>query len=109
MTYGRVRFAKQAFARYGAKWGCGIGHFGMSYAIPTKDLQITTMSLASIRSHVDVFKDYARLHASKPQPRVFFITPIGTGLAGYSHEQIAPMFQNCPSNCELPAEWKGLL
>lgn len=101
--------AKEAFQRYGAKWGAGIGHFGQSYAIPTKDFQLAVMSLTSIRSHVDVFKDYARLHAAKPQPKQFFITAIGTGLAGYSHTEIAPMFANCPPNCQLPDEWRGLL
>lgn len=77
----------------------------MSYAIPTKDFQIQTMSLPSIASHVDDFIWYA-LRMSNFH---FFVTPIGTGLAGYSHAQIAPMFRHAPSNCELPEEWKELL
>ena len=39
----------------------------------------------------------------------FFVTAIGTGLAGYSHEEIAPMFKDAPDNCVLPIEWKTIL
>ena len=30
---------------------------------------------------------------------------IGTGLAGYRHEDMAPMFKDAPPNCILPEEW----
>ena len=39
----------------------------------------------------------------------FVVTAIGTGLAGYSHEQIAPMFMGAPYNCVLPKEWESIL
>ena len=35
-------------------------------------------------------------------------TAIGTGLAGYEHTDIAPMFVNVPPNCSLPDEWHQL-
>jgi hypothetical protein len=34
---------------------------------------------------------------------------VGTGLAGYQHEDIAPMFARAPANCKLPEEWQALL
>ena len=37
----------------------------------------------------------------------FQVTAIGTGLAGYTHEQIAPMFDEAPGNCVLPVEWRA--
>jgi len=97
--------AREALERYGAIPRAGIGRNGMSYAIPTKDFHIKTMPLASIAAHVDDFINYALEHRELQ----FFITPIGTGLAGYTHAQIAPMFRHAPDNCELPEEWKELL
>jgi hypothetical protein len=97
--------AKEALERYGAKWGVGAGRQGNSYASPTKDFQLKTLPLEIIRSHVQIFLSYAK-HNPNEQ---FFVTAIGTGLAGYSHAQIAPMFRHAPENCELPPEWKELL
>lgn len=97
--------AREAFERYGAVYGAGIGRNGMSYAIPTKDFHLQTMSLNAIQTYVCDFINYALEHDDLQ----FFVTPIGTGLAGYSHAQIAPMFRNPPDNCEMPPEWKDLL
>lgn len=94
--------AKFAVQNCGASYGHGVGHFGSSYAIPTKDQHILTLSLFSIEQYVFFFKQYA---ATKPH-LTFFITALGTGLAGYKHEDIAPMFKDAPENCVLPKEWK---
>ena len=96
--------ALEAKIRYGAKTGQGVGLQGWSYAIPTKDRNIKTLPLADISLHVSNFTRYAYLRDELQ----FFITPIGTGLAGYSHEQIAPLFVRL-RNCEYPPEWKDLL
>ena len=90
---------------HGARWGVGVGRAGNSYAIPTKDEKLQTLSLIHIKTYVDSFLDYARAH---PELR-FHVTAIGTGLAGYSHEQIAPMFAKAPPNCSLPLEWDDLI
>lgn len=86
---------------FNARFGVGAGHEGMSYAIPTKDDNLKTIPLPIIKLHVGMFLDYEKTrHFSK-----FLVTRIGTGLAGYSDEQISLMFQNAPSNCILPAIW----
>lgn len=87
---------------HGAEYGVGIGRTGGSYAIPTKDQNIRTLPLDIIKQHVDTFLQYAKDHPEL----TFVITPIGTGYAGYSHEQIAPMFKDSPTNCQLPVVWK---
>lgn len=92
----------------GARYGEGVGMFGKSYAIPTKDKSLSVLSLKQIKTYVDMFKLTAFINKSL----TFFITPIGTGcnrLAGYSHEEIAPMFKGCPENCILPGEWRKYL
>lgn len=92
--------ASTAKSRYGAIYGRGSGRQGNSYAIPTKDFDIQTLPLCKIYLYVKDFIDYA-----KSSDKMFKVTAIGTGLAGYSHEQMAKMFVGAPSNCEFPKEW----
>jgi len=89
----------------GAVYGVGEGRTGNAYAIPTKDHNLFTRSLREITSSVDTFIIYA---AERPELN-FEITPIGCGLAGYSYEQIMPLFKNAPDNCHLTEEWSKVL
>ena len=95
--------ALYARENYGAKYGVGHGRTGYSYAIPTKDYKLKTLPLDAIKIYVGQFIEYAK---DNPQLN-FMLTPIGTGLAGYTHSQIAPMFCGCPSNVEFPEEWSS--
>ncbi len=92
-----------------AKWNVGFGFCNDegagSFAIPTKDWQIETLSLTAIENYVKRFLAFAK-YKSKT---TFYLTPIGTGLAGYTHDEIAPMFKNSPDNVLLPPEWKDIL
>ena len=97
--------ALHARQHHGAIYGQGIGPQGTSYAIPTKDARLRPLPLHGIEHHVMVFLSYARAHPFQK----FQVTAIGTGLAGYSHEEIAPMFRAAPSNCVLPNEWREIL
>ena len=96
--------ALHALKNFGAVYGVGVGRTGNAYAIPTKDKNLKTLPLAEIRSYVEDFLTYARDNPDL----TFQITAIGTGLAGYAHEDIAPMFVNASDNCQLPQEWKRL-
>ena len=72
-----------AFRKYGAVMGCGVGHRGQSYAIPTMQGGVET-----IKPYVDAFIGYARQH-----PDLFFyVTRIGCGIAGFTDREIAPLF-----------------
>lgn len=97
--------ALHARKHHGAIYGFGHGRMGSAYAIPTKDENIRTLPLESIRRYVAIFIAYATNH---PELR-FKVTAIGTGLAGYKHTDIAPMFKGAPDNCQLPAEWLELV
>ena len=101
---GRHGAGAALFARenHGAVYGVGVGRTGDSYAIPTKDKNIKTLPLAVIEKYVSEFIKYAAQHPAT----VFNVTRIGCGLAGYKDEDIAPMFKDAPSNCNLPKEWK---
>lgn len=74
--------------KYGAIQGRGFGLQGMCYAIPTKDGKIKTLPLSRIKLYVDMFIEFAKEH----NDMYFKVSNIGCGLAGYTPEDIAPLF-----------------
>lgn len=97
--------ALYARKHHGAIYGKGWGRQGNSYAIPTKGRNLETLPLTLIAVDVDDFIQYALAHPHD----TFQVTAIGCGLAGYSPEQIAPMFKDAPANCILPPEFRAAL
>ncbi len=93
--------AKWALENRGAIYGQGVGMQGDSYGIPTKDANIETLPLPSIKIFVDHFKEYAKNHTHL----TFQLTPIGCGLAGYTPDQIGPMFKGVSLNVMIPDEF----
>ena len=94
-----------AVKNHGAVYRQGIGLQGNAYGIPTKDRCIRTLPLSAIDNYVTDFIDFAVLH-----PELTFNVPrIGCGLAGYTDEQIAPMFKTAPNNVNLPIEWEPII
>ena len=73
---------------WGAKIGVGEGLSGQTYAIPTKDKNVKTLSLHKIEKYVQNFTEFAQQHTEF----LFLVTEIGCGLAGYKADAIAPMF-----------------
>lgn len=94
--------ALDAYRHWGAEYGVGSGPTGRAYAIPTKDAQLKPLMLPVIKTHVSRFIAYAKAHPEL----TFEVTRVGCGLAGYSDYQIGPFFQDAPTNCVLPAEWR---
>ncbi len=99
---GSARFARENF---GAVMGFGEGRTGLCYALPTKVTVEETMTLDAVRDAVDRFLEHARVHPAD----WFQVTAVGCGLAGFSSEDIAPMFREAPANCWLPGVWNKLL
>lgn len=93
--------AKTAYKRYGARWNQGMGLHGQSYALPTKDRALQTLPLGEIRTHIRHFLCFAQ---NNPTMK-FFLTRIGCGLAGYTDAEIAPLFEDAPSNVRKPEGW----
>lgn len=96
--------ALEARKHWGLIYGLAYGYSGQSYGIPTKDTALASLPPDYIACGVQTF-----LQAASASRKKFLITAIGTGLAGYRHEQIAPLFRDAPSNCVLPLAWKGSL
>lgn len=76
--------ARLAYQKFGAIWGQGVGLQGQSYGIPTMQGGVDT-----IKPYVDEFIEFAKTH---PQLN-FLVTEIGCGIAGFSVEEIAPLFK----------------
>ena len=75
--------ARMAYERFGAVWGQGVGLFGQSYAILTMQGGVET-----IKPYVDNFLQFAQMHGELD----FLVTEIGCGIAGFTPEEIAPLF-----------------
>jgi hypothetical protein len=89
---------------YGAKYGVGVGLYGSSYAIPTKDEDLQILDLDIIKSHI---RDFVKFTQDNPN-RHFYVTAVGTGLSRFKHSDIAPHFKGC-RGCWFPDIWKEYL
>ena len=90
--------ARVALDRFGAQWGVGEGIQGQSYAIPTMQGGVET-----IKPYVDRFLDLAY----EWDQNTFLVTRIGCGIAGFTPEQIAPLFDRALDmyNVVLPRDF----
>lgn len=95
--------AKVAHVNFHAVYGVGYGLTGNSYAIPTKDKHLVALPLEVVAQNIDEFCHFAK---SCPDKK-FFITRVGCVLAGFSDDQIAPLFQAAFAleNCSFPNDW----
>ena len=76
--------ARIAMDKFGAVWGQGVGLQGQSYAIPTMQGGVET-----IKPYVDEFIEFAKEHKEYK----FLVTRIGCGIAGFTDDEIAPLFK----------------
>lgn len=70
--------------KWGAIWGQGVGLQGQTYAIPTMQGGVET-----IKPYVDEFLAFAKSHPVLK----FLVTEIGCGIAGFTVQEIAPLFK----------------
>ena len=87
-----------AYRKFGAVWGQGVGLQGQSYGIPTMQGGVET-----IRPYVDEFIQFAGEHPEL----TFLVTRIGCGIAGFTDDEISPLFKKAHSieNIILPEGW----
>ena len=87
-----------AYRKFGAIMGQGVGLQGQSYAIPTMQGGVET-----IKPYVDEFIEFAKEH----QDLTFLVTRIGCGIAGFTNEEISPLFEKAHDveNIVLPPGW----
>jgi len=87
--------AKQAHEQFGALWGESRGVIGgQSYGISTLDRDMKKVSIDDLKSQIKQLYRVANNNIDKK----FYLTPIGTGIAGFSYDEIKPLFENLPGN-----------
>jgi hypothetical protein len=69
---------------WGAEYGKNSGRQGQTYAIITKDLRTGFIGWDFIRIQLEVLIKYAQ----RNEDLVFLLTPLGTGLAGQTVENL---------------------
>ena len=94
--------ARAAYNKFGAIWGQGIGLQGQSYGIPTMH-----GGVKEIKPYVDEFINFAKSH---PELK-FLVTRIGCGIAGFSDNEMAPLFKDVIEieNIYLPNSFYDIL
>ena len=87
-----------AYRKFGAIMGQGVGLQGQSYGIPTMQGGVDT-----IKPYVDEFIEFAK----KNKNLTFLVTRIGCGIAGFTDDEISPLFEKAHDveNIVLPPGW----
>lgn len=97
--------ALQARLSWGAKWGIGEGITGQCYAFPTLDgsnSQLTQLPIEALVASRDRLYSTCAQHTDK----IFLLTKVGCGLAGYPEETMRGLFVDPPANLILPLDWQ---
>ena len=97
--------AKYARDHEGLRMGVGRGLDGNSYALPTVGHKFARMTLPQVAVEVGRFIEVARQYEFEQ----FKVTRVGCALAGFTDEQIAPLFVDAPANCLFDEAWKPFL
>ena len=99
---GAARYAHQ---QRGAVMGVGEGLTGECYALPTLGHGFGAMQYFKLASHVSRFLVCAYQH-----PKLTFqVTRVGCGIAGFSDEEVAALFEAAPPNCQFDEVWRPYL
>lgn len=82
--------AKQAYEQFGAEWGVAEGLTGNSYAFPTLDKNFKKVS------RKELLDSYIKLLicCDNNPDKVFLMTPVGTGIAGFELDYIKELFND---------------
>lgn len=94
--------ARVAYQKFGAQWGKGVGMQGKCYGIPTMHGGVEV-----IKPYVEDFIEFALSH----KEYTFLVTRIGCGIAGFSANEIAPLFAKTinAENILLPMDFVQVL
>lgn len=94
--------ARVAYQKFGAQWGKGVGMQGKSYGIPTMHGGVD-----EINPYVDDFIEFALSN----KEYTFLVTRIGCGIAGFTANEIAPLFAKLidAENVLLPNDFVAVI
>jgi len=90
--------ARIAHMKFGAEWGVGEGLTGQCYALPTMEGGVDYIA-GKVQNFIACVKEHPELK--------FYVTKIACGIAGFSVEEIGPLFADAigMENVILPKEF----
>lgn len=87
--------ARTAVERFGAVPGQGHGLQGRSYAVDSMS------GFPALEREAAAFVEFARAHPEL----TFWLTRVGTGIAGHDERRVAALFADAPPNVVRPRGW----
>lgn len=93
--------ARVAHIQFGAEWEIGEGLSGQTYAFPTLERDMQKRGLRALCNSRDRLFATARALPGK----TFLLTKVGCGIAGYTEDEIKPLFADMPDNVIKPKGW----
>jgi hypothetical protein len=97
--------AKVCKDKFGAQEGAGEGLTGQCYSFPTLDKNMKKVSLKDFEKSIDTFIKVANENTMK----IFFVTKLGCGIAGFNEEEIKELWNkrnDVSANIILPQGWR---
>lgn len=112
MVYGSNQYAQhnggaaKAALQFGATYeNCPFGLCGNTYGIITTSFNDEQITVGFLRTQIDMLYKFATIRPDL----IFYVTKVGTGIAGWHVELIAGMFKDReyfkPNNIILPIEF----
>jgi ribosomal protein L24 len=90
---------------YGAAKFHGRGFTGKCYAIATKDKDFVRHRIEDVSAQIRHLITVEGVTEENKKLK-FLVTRVGCGYAGFTDEQMAPLWANSPENFYFPPEWK---
>jgi len=100
--------AAKTAMKWGARYGNPAGLQGRTYAIPTTDKTVLApLPIGQVEAYVNEFILFAQANAHL----TFLVTEIGCGLAGFTPDEIAPLFALAKDypNIHLPQRFWNII
>lgn len=101
--------ARYAHVHLGFPSGMGEGLGELAYALPTCVSPGVPLDIDGVGRAVERFLYVARMVEETDPDVRFFVSEVGCGLAGFSAEQVAPLFETAPANCDLPPSFRAII
>lgn len=90
-----------AYREFGAEYGVGAGRTGQCYAFPTLDDNLCQLPHDALARESQWFYKAA----CRNEDKIFLVTKVGCGLAGFSEDYMKQFFKNMPPNVIKPEGW----
>jgi len=101
--------ARVARNQHGAVLHQGFGPQGNSFGIPTCSKPTGEPNHEISLKKLDFYIRCFILWATMTPEKRFKVSQVGCGLAGWTAEEVAPLFINAPDNCSFDTDWKPFL